>query len=333
MKNKLLTKIFISFIVVILIIVFILIPFDKKKPLATNFFDMDSLITFNLEFDIQDFNEYNEGKRYYYHANMSYIDMNKNKITFPIRIKLHGQFRVDTTNCNMPQLKINFEKNGNQKKLFGKIDKLYLIMACQKNVDVYQNYVIQEYLIYKMYNILTTYSFKVRLAKINLINTADKDTIKTYAFFREHTEDLAKRLNGKIIETMPIDMSKINKPLCDKIVLFNYLIANDDWAIETMHNIKIISKADSSLYPIAYDFDFANIISTPYSSFDSAYFYTDIQDYFYSSKEVINFFKSDLIENQNNYIKVFENDSYLPDDIREENISFLKNSFDSLKNW
>jgi len=334
MKNKLVFK-FLNFLI-FFTLTFFFIFCEKRNTVnisKTDFFENDSLIVFDLKFNLEEFEDYNEGKRYYHYATMSYVNSESQKIVCPLRIKLHGQFRVDTNYCNMPQLKLNFEKNGAQKELFGEIDKLFLVMACQKNVEEFQNFVIEEYLIYKMYNILTEYSFQVRLAKVNLINTANlEDTISSFAFFREHTDDFAKRLNGKMLETVPVNMSKINKPLLDKIVLFNYVIENQDWEAETMHNIKIICKNDSSLYPVAYDFDFAKMIYTPYSSFDSTYFSTELRNYLYSNNEVIELLKSDFIKNKNSYLQVFEQDKYLLKEVREKDILFLKNSFNKLIN-
>ena len=56
-----------------------------------------------------------------------------------------------------------------------------------------EDYLFKEYLIYKLYNVLTDNSFRVRLVKIEYINTHKKaNPIKTYAFLIEPLDLLGR---------------------------------------------------------------------------------------------------------------------------------------------
>jgi hypothetical protein len=47
--------------------------------------------------------------------------------------------------------------------------------------------------------------------------------------------------------------------------MFQYMIGNTDWYVNTRHNIDIYQKKDGALIPVAFDFDFAGVINMPYA--------------------------------------------------------------------
>jgi len=327
------------FILVLIFIIICSIPFiiqivkPKKKNKQTNqLFNSDSLLNICLLFDNDVFVSNNEGKRYYHFATISYSDFQNKVKSRTVKIKLHGQFRTDTNYCNMPQLKISFDKDLKYNDLFDNINNVYLIFPCQKNILEYEQYLVQEYLLYKMYNILTDNSFKVRLVSLKLINIGEKkDTIQTYAFFRETEEDLAKRLNAKLLKTLPVEIDKVNDLLMDKISIFQYIIGNDDWSLEAMHNIKIIKKADNILYPIPYDFDFCGLISTPYTDYDSLDFYNNIEINYFSNKNIIDYLTDFYDNKKDSCLLLFEKNNELLIKNKLKSVNFLKNNFKNLK--
>ncbi len=63
---------------------------------------------------------------------------------------------------------LNFKKQDSVGGEFSKIDKIKLVTHCSAGGE---EYLLKEFLIYKMYNVLTEYGFKVRLLRVNYINT------------------------------------------------------------------------------------------------------------------------------------------------------------------
>ena len=157
---------------------------------------------------------------------------------------------------------INFKKKEVRNTIFMGEDKLKLVTSCQKEEDV-----IEEYLVYRMYNLVTPLSFKVRLVKIKFYDTAsEKELFESYSFFIEDDDRLAKRFDASKYEKFltPFDLDRENFMLMS---VFEYLIGNKDWFISSRRNIVILQPNDTAkaLQVVPYDFDFASLIDASYT--------------------------------------------------------------------
>ena len=64
-----------------------------------------------------------------------------------------------------------------------------LVTHCHYKRDDYEQYLLEEYLIYRMYNLLSDVSFNVRLGRITYVDTEeDPDPMKQYKFLIEDKE-------------------------------------------------------------------------------------------------------------------------------------------------
>ncbi|MDO6473741.1 hypothetical protein [Maribacter sp. 1_MG-2023] len=88
-----------------------------------------------------------------------------------IRVKPRGKFRRQY--CSRPPLKLNFKKTKFFIKDIESLEKMKMVYDCRRN-DVYDQYLLKEFLAYKIYNILSPYSFKVHLLDIDYIDTGKK---------------------------------------------------------------------------------------------------------------------------------------------------------------
>src|SRR5882724_1444730 len=102
-------------------------------------------------------------------------------ISEEIAMTKRGLFR--RANCYVPPLKLNF-KNATSPKL-SSLKTLKLINGC--NLGVYNDQLIlKEYLVYKIYNLFTDKSFKVRLVNMKYENSnGKKKIIAMHSFFLE----------------------------------------------------------------------------------------------------------------------------------------------------
>lgn len=185
-------------------------------------------------------------------------------VTEEIRICARGQFR--RKNCYMPSTMFDF-KNPQSPKL-SCLGKLKMVSGCATS-GYDEQLLLKEYIIYKMYNILTEKSFRVRLMRINYDDTKDK--VKLYsqhAFVIEDVKDLAKRNKSKEYKGK-IATESTDRNYMTLVALFQFMIGNTDWAVPVAHNIKfILPKKDSVARPITipYDFDFAGLVDAPYAT-------------------------------------------------------------------
>ncbi len=183
-----------------------------------------------------------------------------------IKIKPRGNFRRRT--CYYPPITLNFPKNKTILQHLSEFDKLKLVQLCKRGAQ-YENYLLSEYYAYKIYNIITPFSFRVRLLKISYIDTSGKSKPRTnFAFVIENENQMAARLNAISIKTENVHSERTNKQLSLILYMFQFLIGNTDFSIPVLHNIRLIKINDiDMLEPVAipYDFDYSGIVDAYYA--------------------------------------------------------------------
>jgi hypothetical protein len=99
---------------------------------------------------------------------LSYNDNNGTLLS--MQAKTRGHFRRTNGNCTYPPLLLQFTKNDTlSSSIFSGQNKLKLVMPCRGD-----DYVVREWLVYKIYNLITPKSFRARLVSIELNDTKRK---------------------------------------------------------------------------------------------------------------------------------------------------------------
>jgi len=184
------------------------------------------------------------------------------KISFSVKVMARGNFRRNPENCNFPPLRLNFKKSEVINTIFDNQDKLKLVTPCQ-----FEEEVLEEYAIYRMYNLVTERSFKVRLARITYFDTRKgKKIFERHSFFIEDKDHLAERI-GAFVDERILAPTKLEHSNFKYLPVFQYMIGQKDWFITTSHNIAIMQPNDTTLAPYAvpYDFDFSALVGAEYS--------------------------------------------------------------------
>lgn len=183
----------------------------------------------------------------------------------PVQIKPRGIFRKN--NCYLASLMVQF--NVDKASKLAPLKKLKMVGGCGKNWDDEQ-FLLKEYLVYKMYNLLTDFSFRVRLMKVNYEDTKEKiKPYSQYAFVIEDVDALAKRNKYQEKELIKYGPNGTNRNETLLMAVFQYMIGNTDWSITYYHNIKlVVPKSDTNALPIpiAYDFDVSGMVNPPYAA-------------------------------------------------------------------
>jgi len=201
-----------------------------------------------------------EGRIVFHHSSSDSIDKN-------IKIKTRGIFRQQY--CSFPPMEINFKKPMRAYASSGSIKKLKLVTHCEQGKGS-DDYVLREYLVYKMFNVLTDTSFRVRVLRLNYVDTEkNKKTISQYGFFIEPTDVLAERLKMIPLKKVTLTQKHIIPDIMTRAAIFNYMIGNYDWAIPNQHNVLILKSTDISANQMAiaipYDFDFTGFVNPYYA--------------------------------------------------------------------
>jgi hypothetical protein len=181
-----------------------------------------------------------------------------------IRVAPRGIFRKN--NCDMASLMLNFS-NATSPKL-SPLKKLKLVGGC-KTASVYDELLLKEYVVYKIHNLLSNMSFRVRLLHITYNDSKEK--IKSYtqsAFLMEDMKDMAERNNCVEIKNDNFYTESTNRDQMTFVNLFQYMIGNTDWSVFKRHNIKLMVPKNDTLakpYAVPYDFDFCGLVDASYA--------------------------------------------------------------------
>ena len=181
-----------------------------------------------------------------------------------ISLRMRGHMRRSI--CDNATLELNF-KTQLSPRLSG-LKKMKLVGGCRSSVFD-EGLVLKEYLVYKMYNVLTPLSFKVRLLRITYIDSKKKvGTYTQYAFLVEDISDVANR-NGYINKKTGIFRTEQTDRLHITFVsIFEYMIGNTDWSVTARHNIRLVVPKNDTLtkpFAIPYDFDYSGVVNAPYA--------------------------------------------------------------------
>lgn len=234
--------------------------FDDTDPILNE----DPLVL-HIEMDLKEFYK-SKYKDKSVHADLSVLLKDSVLVTKKIKIKPRGEFRKN--HCSFPPIELNFAKSDTDQIFTQETDKLKLVTHC-KNSQLYEQYVLKEYLCYKMYNLITDYSFRVRLLEIHYIdNAGKKKPITKYGFIIESNKSLANRIEAFPVKVKGIQLNQTDNNVVHIMTLFQFMIGNPDWAISVLHNIKLYKSKDPSKFypiPVAYDFDYSGMVNTDYA--------------------------------------------------------------------
>jgi hypothetical protein len=238
-----------------------------NKALESSLFKEEEMLelslTLNIDETIKDISERND-----HYALLSYTDNQEQKVDIPLQVKVRGNNRAKPQVCQFPPLELNFKKKGNYDNLFAGQDKLKLVTHCNK-AETYKDYVLQEYLTYKQYNLITDMSFKVRLVKINYIDSVSGESeIERYGILIENQDIMAAR-HGMVIKKKAVpNQDFCNREILDQLTVFQFMIGNTDWSVAHFHNVKLMNYDSAKILPIPipYDFDYSGAIATHYAA-------------------------------------------------------------------
>ena len=243
------------------------IIYEVKDTLNKNIrlFESDDLLEFSLRFDITAYKRSKSGKEEI-PALLTYHISETDSINKDLKIRARGIMRKDY--CDFPPIRLNFKKKEPPEDEFSNIDKVKLVTHCKIGNE---EYVLKEYLIYKLYNVLTEFSYRVRLARINYINTArESKPIKQFGFLIEPTEVLCKRTNSVEVSVMNLGQKNMKPDMMNRVAIFNYMIGNCDWDVVAHHNVVILAQGKSERPDLGviltYDFDYAGLVNANYAA-------------------------------------------------------------------
>jgi hypothetical protein len=192
-------------------------------------------------------------------------------VNIETRYTPRGNFRLEKENCSHAQLWLNLKKKQTKKTVFANQNKLKLVVQCRDSIR-YQSYLRKEYQAYRMLNLMTEASYRVRWLTVTYRDLQGKKLRTHSAFLIEHKRRVADRLHLDTVDEERISRAELDLDHATRAALFNYFIGNADFSMiagkegSCCHNAKLLRADDESPYvPVIYDFDSSGYVDAPYA--------------------------------------------------------------------
>jgi hypothetical protein len=310
----------------------------KQKPGNTkqniSLFGSDEILNISLYLDLAGFLK-KTSKNDSFEGQMIFNPGKSDSTNRKIRINYRGILRYDL--CSFPPIQINFKNPLYSDSI--KIKKIKLVTHCEPGA-ITDEYVIREFLVYKLFNALNDTSLRVRLLKINYIDTkSNKKPIIKYGFFIEPLEFLAKRTNSTIITTKTLKQNHIIPQVIDRLAIFNYLVSNWDWSVLGLHNVEVLKPLSYNAAPLGisvpYDFDLTGIVNAEYAVPPPELGIQTIRERIFSglcrSKEVYLKDLKEFIDKKQKLYAVITDSPYLNSRSKKDITNFMDEFFNQLE--
>jgi len=225
-------------------------------------FDSDEILEFTLQCDMRAMLK-DRGDDPQYHEAILHYEAGEKTFDIPVRLRARGNFRKMASNCKYPPLFVNFKKSTTpEESVFRKLDKIKLVTPCRGD-----EYVINEYLVYKLYNLITSKSMKARLVKV-IYHDTKKGNISDpyYGILLEEEKQMIKRCSSNRIEVNGFSPKELDQNSFLHLAVFQYMIGNTDWSVQYQQNIILmLDDLVEKPIPVPYDFDHAGVVRAPYA--------------------------------------------------------------------
>ena len=183
-------------------------PVSDTLDYENRIFDNEEPLNITLRYDISAFIKLKAKKEErYFPAELVIHISETDSITKNIRVKARGNFRKN--HCFFPPIHLSFKTDKIKVDGFDEVNKIKMVTHC-KSSNMYEQYVLKEYLAYRLYNMITDNSLKVRLLRIKYEDTGKRrqHSIK-YGFLIEPTKLLARRKECVEVEMKGLDRKSV----------------------------------------------------------------------------------------------------------------------------
>lgn len=244
---------------------------QPRDPQPEKLFAAETMLTISLTAPWRDIVRKNPTQREY-PAELVYTDERGESRSLPLSIERRGITRLRI--CEFPPIKLRFDKEAVRDSMFRGQKSIKMVTHCDKG-ERWTQYYVKEMLAYRMYNLMTDKSFRVRPLSVTYIDSGKNSAdVPRFAFLIEDDSDVAQRNDlEKIIldDITPVQLRPLD---ASRFMLFQLMIGNVDWSAlgsagdeDCCHNAKLLGRdPNNDLYLIPYDFDSSGLVDASYAA-------------------------------------------------------------------
>ncbi len=241
---------------------------DRGAP-STGFFSSEEPLKFKLEIPL---NEVLAGRRApeYSDGRLVYTGADGVEVALDLRVRVRGKSRAVA--CSFPPLLLNFPAKELGGTWFDGENKLKLVTHCESS-QIFERYQLVEYLAYRVLNVLTDMSLRVRPVEITYYDSKKQRIVITKpAFLIEDEEHFAARHGLHVVTDERVERGRYDQSALALVEMFQYFLGNTDWSAtqgpageSCCHNVVPMARDDGTVVPIPYDFDASGLVDPPYA--------------------------------------------------------------------
>ena len=324
-----------------------LAPPAREAPL----FMSDEPLRLTLSFDVREVTNDRSEKPPWYPATITHTAADGTETTRELGVRTRGFYRLNYLDCDIPPLRLNIRKREAGGTIFEGQDKLKLVTHCENGSERFQQYVFQEYHIYRAYQLLTDHSFRTRLVHITYHDvTGRRDDVTSYGFLIEEDKRMAERIGGEIVKRTRIHPEATDREQAALMSLFHYMVGNTDYTVSTLHNVRLVYQAavadslnkagafdtgESALISVPYDFDWSGLINTRYATPDPQLRLSSVRERRYMGfcrtveemQPVVARFRA----KEDDLYALFRQSEYLEPRVAERSVEYLEGFFEQIE--
>jgi len=199
-------------------------------------------------------------------AVLSYAGDNGKLVSVPVRLRARGHFRRQARNCDFPPLWLEVKSSDAKQTVLSGLNKMKITTSCRPKNPEYEQYILQEYAVYRAYAALTQNSFRTRLLHITYRDTTGKIApVTSWGFLIEDIDDVAIHLHRSVLPAQGARFDDLDPAALALLSMFEYFIGNTDWSISGLHNMALLQDSSAVAIPVAFDFDWTGAVDAPYA--------------------------------------------------------------------
>ena len=229
-------------------------------------------------------------------ATLTYNDAVEGSVTVELGVQARGRYRRQARVCKWAPLRLNFRKSSLENTVFAGSDKMKLVTHCRNNSDRYTQALLAEHLAYRILNLVTEASFRVRLLRITYVDT-DKDDRERIelGFVIEHKDQVARRIGLAANDAQQTTIEVLDARHTNLSSIYQFLIGNTDFSPiraapgeACCHNYVLFGAEEGQMLAIPYDFDMSGIVDAPHASPNPRFGLRNVQERLYRGRCVNN---------------------------------------------
>ena len=275
---------------------------------------------------------------------LTYQDPEAGDVTVELGIRTRGRYRHQSDVCPWAPLRLNFKKSSVKGTLFAGSNKLKLVTHCRNGASRYTQGMFSEHLAYRIFNLMTDNSFRVRLMRVTYVDTDKGDRARTeFGFLIEHRDQVAKRIGLPVNNIETAEVSQLDGQHLNLASMFQYLIANTDFSPiraatgeSCCHNIVLFGDQAGQIQTIPYDFDMSGIVDARYATPNPRFQLRSVQERLYRGRCVNNEYldasKQAYIDQKQAIFDLVENNQYFNNGTRKQTVRFINKFYAVIEN-